>query len=274
MTGRGLFVFGEKPDAGGDLGVGEQLAGERDHAFDAIFFQQAFADFAFIAGVGAHGAVGEQQAHAAVWREVVEHVLHPGEVGVVGGRGAVLPAGVVVFDAGVPFFHVEGRIGHDEVGAQIGVFVVAEGVGPFAAEVEVDAADGHIHRRQAPGGEVGFLAVDGKVARFAFVFLNEAFALHEESARAHGGVVDAAFPGLQHFDDEGDDGLGGVELAAPSAFIQGELTEAVFVDMAKDVFGIQRFVVERDLGDFGSIWRRAFLSMSWPRMSGAIWRRA
>jgi hypothetical protein len=42
-----------------------------------------------------------------------------------------LPAGVVVFDAGVPLFHVEWRIGHDEVG----VFVVVEAVGRFAAEV-------------------------------------------------------------------------------------------------------------------------------------------
>ena len=34
----GLFVFGEEPDAGGDLGVGKELAGERDHAFDEIGF--------------------------------------------------------------------------------------------------------------------------------------------------------------------------------------------------------------------------------------------
>ena len=55
-----FFVFAEEPDAGGDLSVGEQLAGERDHAFDAILSEQAFADFALIVGVRAHGAVGEQ----------------------------------------------------------------------------------------------------------------------------------------------------------------------------------------------------------------------
>jgi hypothetical protein len=176
-------------------------------------------------------------------------VLHPGEVGVAGGRDAVLPAGVVVFDAGVPLFHVEGWIGHDEVGAQVGVFVVAEGVGRFAAEVEVDATDGHVHGGQAPGGGVGFLAIDGDVAQFAFVFFDEFFTGDEESAGAHGGVVDAAFVGLQHFDDEGDDGLGGVILAALFAFTQGELAEEVFVDMAEYVFGVQSFMLERDLGD-------------------------
>ena len=177
-------------------------------------------------------------------------MLHPGEVGVAGGRDAVLPARVVVFNAGVPLFHVKGWIGHDEVGAQVGVFVVTEGVGRFAAEVEVDATDSHVHGRQAPGGGVGFLAVDGDVAQFAFVFFDEAFALDEETAGAHGGVVDAAFVGLQHFDDEGDDGLGCVILAALFAFTQGELAEEVFVDMAEDVFCVQGFVLERDLGDF------------------------
>lgn len=197
---------------------------------------------------------------------MIEHVLQPGEVGVAGGGDAVLPAGVVVFDAGVPLFHVEGWIGHDEVGAQVGVFVVAEGVGRFAAEVEVDAADGHIHGGQAPGGGVGFLAVDGDVTHafgrsrrpasrdtstsWCVVCLDEFFTGDEESAGAHGGVINTAFVGLKHFDDEGDDGLGGVILAALFAFTQGELAEEVFVDMAEDVFGVQGFVVERDLGDF------------------------
>ena len=77
---------------------------------------------------------------------------------------AVFPARVVVLYAGVPLLHVEGRIGHDEVGAQVGVLVVGKGVGGLLAEVEVNAADGHVHGGQPPGGGVGFLAVDGEVA--------------------------------------------------------------------------------------------------------------
>jgi len=95
-----------------------------DHAFDAVFFQQVFTDFAFVIGVGTHRAVGQQQRHAAV----------------AGRRDAVLPVRVVVFDAGVPFLHIEWRIGHHEVRAQVWVFIVAEGVGRFAAKIEVDAA--------------------------------------------------------------------------------------------------------------------------------------
>ncbi len=74
-------------------------------------------------------------------------------------------------------------------------------------------------------------------------------ALHEEAAGAHGRVVDPALEGLEHLDDEGDDGLGRVELAALLAFGQGELAEEVFVDVAEDVLGLQDGVLERDGGD-------------------------
>ena len=177
-------------------------------------------------------------------------MLHPGEVGIAGGRDAVLPTGIVVFDAGAPLFHVEGWIGHDEVGAQIGVPVVAEAVGRFFAEVEVDAADGHVHGGQAPGGGVGFLAVDGDVAQFAAVCPRRSVRFARKNPPdPHGGVVDAALEGLQHFDDEGDDGLGGEVLAALFAFGQGELAEKVFVDVAEDVFGLEAFVMKRNGGD-------------------------
>ena len=108
------------------------------------------------------------------------------------------------------------------------------------AEVEVDAADGHVHGGEAPGGGVGFLAVDREVAELAAVFLDKALALDEEAAGAHGGVVDAALVGLEHLDDQGDDGLRSEVLAALLALGEGELAEEVFVDLAEDV--------ARDLG--------------------------
>ena len=93
---RCLLALREEPDAGGDLRVGEELAGERDHAFDEVGLDEGLADFAFAAGVAAHGAIGEQQRHAALRREVVEHVLDPGEVGV------ALAAGCRISSAGRP----------------------------------------------------------------------------------------------------------------------------------------------------------------------------
>ncbi len=59
-----------------------------------------------------------------------------------------------------PVADVERRVGQDEVGPQVGVLVPGEGVGGFSAQVEVDAANGQVHGRQAPSGGVGFLAVD------------------------------------------------------------------------------------------------------------------
>src|SRR5690606_34302651 len=124
---------------------------------------QALADFAFVVGVGTHGAVGQQQGHAAGGRQVMDHVLHPAKVGVAFGRGAVLPAHVVGQGFAPPVFDVERRVGHYEVGTQVWVLVVQEGVGVFLAEVEVDAPDGHVHGGQLPGGRVGLLAVHGDV---------------------------------------------------------------------------------------------------------------
>ncbi len=81
------------------------------------------------------------------------------------------------------------------------------------------------------------------------MFLDELLALHEEPARAHGRVVDAPLVGLEHLDDQGDNGLGRVELAALLPFRQGELAEEVFVDMAEDILGLKRLVDKGNGGD-------------------------
>ena len=113
-TGTGAlgFVFREKPDAGGNLGIGEELAGQGDHvvprstrdlrdafgfqrsafargSLDKIRLDQGAADVALAAGIRTHRAIGEQQRHRAIRREVVEHVLDPGEVGIPLRRRAV-----------------------------------------------------------------------------------------------------------------------------------------------------------------------------------------
>ncbi len=227
------FVLGQKPDTGRDLGVGEQLTGQRDHALHVVILDQPFADFAFVVGVGAHRAVGQQQCHAAGGRQVPEHVLQPGKVGVALRRRAGDPARVVGEFFVPPFLHVEGRVSHDEIGAQVRVHVIEQRIGRAAAEVEVDAADCHIHRGQPPGGGVALLPVDADLSTLAVgglaaVLFDELLALHEEAAGAHGRVVDAALEWLEHFHDQSDDALGRVVLAAFLAFGQGELNRPGF----------------------------------------------
>jgi hypothetical protein len=77
------------------------------------------------------------------------------------------------------------------------------------------------------------------LADLAAVLLDEFLALHEEAARTHGGVVDAALEGLEHLDDQGDDALGRVILAALLALSQGELPQEIFIDVAEDVLALQ-----------------------------------
>ena len=81
-TGELGFVFRQEPDAGGNCRIGEELAGQGDHALDEIRLDQGAADVTLAAGIRTHRAIGEQQRHRAIRREVVEHVLDPGEVGI------------------------------------------------------------------------------------------------------------------------------------------------------------------------------------------------
>ena len=63
-----------------------------------------------------------------VGREVVDEVLHPGEVGVARRRHAVLPALVVAQQVAAPVAVVERRVGQDVVGLQVRVQVGVEAV--------------------------------------------------------------------------------------------------------------------------------------------------
>ena len=178
----------------------------------------------------------------ATWREVVEEVLHPGEVGVAHGRGAVLPSPVVAEPVAAPVGDVEGRIGEDVVGPQVGVAVVVEAVAVL--DPALDAADRKVHSRHAPGGVVGLLAVDGDVALgFARVSIagsvgaDELNRLDEHAGGTAAGVVHAAMVWLQHLHEEADDGARSVELAALSAFGQGELLQEVLINIADHVGG-------------------------------------
>ena len=183
------LAAGQEPDAGRYLGVGEQLARQSHHALHqiarsvgTIAFNEGAADVALGVGVAAHGAVGQQQGHAAVGAEVVDHVLHPRKVGIAIGRHAVLPARVVVAHALFPRLHVERRVGHDEVCAQVGVLRARVSAGGLLAKIKVQPANGHVHGGQAPGGGVGLLAVNADLADLAAVLQHKALALHEEAA--------------------------------------------------------------------------------------------
>ena len=132
---RCLIVAGEKPEAHRDLRRVEKLAGQRDHAVHEVGFDDGLADFAFAGLVGGHAAVGQDKPRHARGGEMVDEVLHPGEVGVADGRHAEFPAEVVAQPVSAPVAHVEGRIGQDVVGLEVLVQVAMEAVGGFLAEV-------------------------------------------------------------------------------------------------------------------------------------------
>ncbi len=79
-------------------------------------------------------------------------MLHLGGVGVVHGWDPVLPALLVVQALAAPIGDVERRIGQDEVGLEVGEAVVQERVALL--DLAVNAADGEVHLREPPGGDV------------------------------------------------------------------------------------------------------------------------
>ena len=138
-------------------------------------FDDGFADLAFVRGLRGHRAVGHDETSHACGREVMEEMLYPRVVGVVHGRHPVFPAHVLPQVFVAPIAHVEWRVGENEIGLEVGMQVAAEAVGVAWAEVGVNAANGEVHPRQFPGGEVGFLPVNGDVADASAVFLDEFF---------------------------------------------------------------------------------------------------
>ena len=79
----------------------------------------------------------------------MDHVLHPGEVGVALGRRAVLPALVLGEPLAAPVGDVERRIGEDEVGPEIRVAIIVEAVA--VGDLSFDPADGEVHLGEPPG---------------------------------------------------------------------------------------------------------------------------
>ena len=279
-----------------DLRSVEELAGEGDHAVHEVGLNEGAADVAFAGLVRRHAAIGEDEASHALWGEVVDEVLHPGEVGIALQRDAELTAYVVVLSKIVlRFAHdlrlgfalkecaaaqgsvgiVEGRVGKDVVGAEVGMEIEAEGVGVLGAEVGLNAPDGEIHDGQPARGGVAlirllplqpypagllrssktgfpspfFLTVDRDVAEPAAVGFHELLRLHEHAAGSAGGVVDAPLVRREHLDEQAHHAGGRVELAAILALRTGELGKEILVNAAEDVLGPVFPVAEADGAD-------------------------
>ena len=91
----------------------------------------------------------------------MDDMLHPGEVGVALGRGAVLPALVFGQPFAAPVGDVEGRVGQDKVGLEVGVTVGVEGV--TVGDLALDAANSEVHLCQPPRRVVRLLAINRDV---------------------------------------------------------------------------------------------------------------
>ena len=140
-----FLVAGKKPEACGNLRRIEELAGQGDHTVYEIGFDDVLSDFTLARLVRRHRAVREDKTCKPVRREMVDDVLHPGEVGVADGWFAELPAFVVAQTVAAPIGYVERWVGEDEVGFEIRMAVIVKRVA--VGDLAVDATQRQIHFR-------------------------------------------------------------------------------------------------------------------------------
>ena len=232
----------KEPEGDGNCGGVKELGGEGDDAVDEVSLDDGFADVAFTGGVGGKRAVGHDKAGGAAGGEVVDEVLDPGVVGVAGGGDAVHPARVVSQAITTPIGHVEGGVGEDVIGFEVRMEVAVEGIGVFRAKVVSmpRMARFILARRQVVGLD-SCRRRRGRLMRPPCAW-KKFLGLDEHAAGAAAGVVNAAFVGGEHLDQDADNGAGGVELAAFFAFRTGKLTEEIFIDAPEDIAGAVGFV--------------------------------
>ena len=89
-------------------------------------FDQILTNDAFIRLLGRHRTVGKYKTCATVRRQVMDHMLYPGKVGISLGRNAVLPALVFGESFTTPVRNIEWRIGQDEICFQVGMAIIVE----------------------------------------------------------------------------------------------------------------------------------------------------
>ena len=231
------FSFCNEPQGDGDGDAVEELGRHGDDAFDEIVFDDFLPDFPFAPGLGGERAVCQDEPDFPGLFQMVDHVLNPREVGVAFRRDAVGPPRVIQQFLPAPRMVIEGRIGENEIGLEIRVQIVCEGVRVMRAEIGLDAADSHIDLRHFPRVGIGFLSVDGDDAAPSAVRFDEFLALDEHAAGAAAAVVDfAIFKRFENGDECLDDTRRRIKFAAAHTFFRGELGDAVFVGPAQQVF--------------------------------------
>ena len=186
-------------------------------------------------------------------REVVNHVLHPGEVRVPLRRHAVPPALVLGQPLAAPVRDVERRIRENEVRLEVWIAVVVEGVA--VGDLSFDPANGQVHLGESPRGVVRLLAVDREMSPRALPPLPFPVAWARMNSmdwtnmpeEPQPRIVDTTPIWLQHLDEQPDDAAGSVELATLLALGARELRKEVLIYAPEHVLGTGLGVPDSDV---------------------------
>ena len=237
-----MLAFGQEPEADGNLGGVEELAGQCDHAIDQVVLKNLAADGSLALGIGGHGPIGQHESGDTVLREFGDHVQDPGVVGIACRRNIVPRPSRIIgkFIARTPCLQVERRIGHDKVGLQVRMLILEKAIGRHLTQIGGDAANGQVHLGQLVRGGGQLLPVDGDVLAVALVAVDKLQRLHEHTARSTAGVIDLALERLDHLGNQVDHAFGRVELTSTLAFSGCEFAQKVLVHPPNDILFLVR----------------------------------
>ena len=170
-------------------------------------------------------------------------MLQPGKVGIACRWHPMLPATISPQQIAAPIAVIEGRIGNHKISFQILVGIVQKRsfIVPFHLGT-IDAPNRQVHLRQAPGGLVALLPINGDVVNPALMLSHKLFRLHKHPARSTAGVKHPPFVRFQHGNQQFYDATRRVELPALLAFRQGKLPQKILKHMPQHIrtasFGI------------------------------------
>ena len=123
----------------------------------------ALADFALARLLAGERTVGQHEARDAVGREVMDEVLHPGEVGVAAGGTPYRQRSPERSLSPPQSLSLKGGLASTKSALRPGCRSSWKLSAHLRPEICLDAADGEVHLGEAPGGGVRLLAEDRDV---------------------------------------------------------------------------------------------------------------
>ena len=182
-------------------------------------------------------AIGQEEACSTISRELADNIQNPTIIGITGGWRVITHPTRIIHQLIIcsPVLLIERRISHDEVGLQILVLVVMEGIGSHFAQVTGYTTNSQVHLCQLIRGVSIFLTINRDITLITMMGLDKLHALNKHTARTTTGVVNLTAIRLNHLCYQVNDGLWRVVFTFTLSLGYSKLSKEVLIHTAHQV---------------------------------------